>query len=922
MLVKATSSPVARVYNGLARARDGSPSSAGERPAAAMLSRGEKLGRYEILAPLGAGGMGEVYRALDADLEREVAVKILPDELSSDPDRVRRFEREARAVAALAHPNVLTVFDVGRREGQVYIVFEKLEGSTLAQVMKPGPLRMREALEYGAQVARGLAAVHGRGIVHRDLKPANLFLTTAGIVKIIDFGLARTAAAPSLSGKTATDVTGPGVALGTVSYMSPEQSQGLALDTRSDIFSFGTVLYEMLSGRHPWKRDSAAGTVASILRDDPPDLGPLEGGVPGAIAQLVGRCLQKRPEDRFQSANDLALALDLLKRGERPSSPEAPAAVPEEAQARGASGSLRALGKHRGLLPLLAAAAVVCALAVAWWMLRRPPPPPRVEPFTTVTGFETSPTFSPDGEQVAFEWGGDKSDNTDIYIKPVGSPELRRLTTDPAPDWAPSWSPDGRQIAFVRFTPPAGGRIHVVSPLTGVDRRISDAPAGVGHAWTADGQWLAVGAPAAVVILGAQGADRGIRLVRVSDGEVRTITSPPAPFFHVNPAFSPDGRQLAYESCVQAPMCFLELLELGAEAQRRSSPRRLTRRPFYAPGGGSIAWTRDGGSLLLVAGALGRLYRVGTAGAGEPELVELAGYNLRKVAVAASRDRIVIELGQSRHSIARFVAGRAAETVVASTFGDSVPDYSPDGQRIVFESRRNGQSNEIWLAGADGSNPIQLTHGPGQWQGSPRFSPDGRTIAFDSQGEDGSWDVWTIDSSGGPPRRFTSDPANDNLPSWSRDGRFIYWSSTRTSPRAIWRAPAAGGAEERVTQGSGAAPLESADGHELFFTPLGAEQGELVATKLADGGQRTAVECVRGRGFVPVTGGLYHVGCGGPRAREAPLYLLDLATGRDRLLGQLEGYDMGLAVSPDGRAILYTRVQGEGSDLMLIENFR
>jgi serine/threonine protein kinase len=285
--------------------------------------------------------MGEVYRARDTELEREVAVKVPPEELSSDLDRMKRFEREARAVAALAHPNVLTVFDVGRRGGHAYLVFEMLEGSTLAEVMKRGALRTREALDYAAQGARGLAAVHARGLVHRDLKPANLFVTATGVVKIIDFGLARTAAPSSPPpGETTAEVTGPGVPLGTVSYMSPEQSQGLALDARSDIFSFGTVLYEMLSGRHPFKRDSAAGTVASILRDDPPELGWLEGRAPGAVEQLVGRCLEKRPEDRFQSANDLALALDLLKRGEDRSPAQPRVAARSNREAPDATGSM------------------------------------------------------------------------------------------------------------------------------------------------------------------------------------------------------------------------------------------------------------------------------------------------------------------------------------------------------------------------------------------------------------------------------------------------------------------------------------------------------------------------------------------------------------------------------------------------------
>jgi len=892
-----------------------------------MLSPGEKLGRYEVVAPLGAGGMGEVYRARDAELQREVAVKILPEAFSSDPDRVKRFEREAKAAAALSHPNVLTVFDVGRQDGHTYLVFEMLEGSTLAELMKRGALRAREALEYATQIARGLAAVHARGIVHRDLKPANLFLTTAGIVKIIDFGLARMAASSSQPPEeTTAEVTGSGVALGTVSYMSPEQSQRLALDTRSDIFSFGTVLYEMLSGRHPWKHDSAAGTVASILRDDPPELGRFDGGAPGAVAQLVGRCLEKRPEDRFQSANDLALALELLKRGEVWSPAHAAVAVGGATDARGTLGPASSPSKRRVWIPLGAAFVVIVVFVMAW-LLRRPAlPPARLEPLTTMTGLETNPTFSPDGEQVAFDWGGEKSDNTDIYIKLVGSPEVRRLTTAPEQDVSPSWSPDGRQIAFVRLTAGVGGRIHVISPLGGADRKISEAAAGFGHSWTPDGRWLAVGATAAVVLFHsptAQPAERGIRLVRVTDGELHAATSPTPPTYHVWPIVSPDGRHLAYQSCLNVTTCFVELIELGADAQPSGPARRLTRKAFFPQGGGSLAWARDGRSVVFVAGALWRLFRVGTTGARDPELIEPAGHNVAKVAIAANRDRLVLVRLLSRQSIVRFVPGRPAESVLTSTYGDRLPDYSPDGQRIAFESRRNGESNEIWVAGADGSNATQLTHGPGLWQGSPRWSPDARTIAFDSQGDDGSWDIWTIDSSGGPPRRFTTDPANDNLPNWSRDGRYIYWVSTRGGARGIWRAPASGGAEERITEGTGGYSQASPDGTTLFFEASAARQSELLALTVGGAAAGTVVDCLRGgRGFASVTEGLYHVGCGGPQPREAALYLRDGATNRDRLIGNLEGYDLGLAASPDGRSILYTRVQGEGSDLMLIENFR
>ncbi len=269
--------------------------------------------------------MGEVYRARDTELDRTVALKVLPEDVAADPDRLKRFEREARATAALSHPNVLTVFDVGRENGRAYLVFELLEGSTLGTRLARGPLPTDEALGYAVQIARGLAAAHARGIVHRDLKPDNLFLTTAGVVKVLDFGLARVQPSGERN-TTASDVTGPGAVMGTVSYMSPEQAKGHPGDARSDIFALGTVLYEMLSGKHPFRRDSSAETLTAILRDEPQDLGTLADEVPAAVVRLVRRCLEKKPEDRFQTANDLALALEAVDesqdRHDRPAAAE------------------------------------------------------------------------------------------------------------------------------------------------------------------------------------------------------------------------------------------------------------------------------------------------------------------------------------------------------------------------------------------------------------------------------------------------------------------------------------------------------------------------------------------------------------------------------------------------------------------------
>jgi serine/threonine protein kinase/Tol biopolymer transport system component len=890
-----------------------------------MLSAGDRLGRYEVVSPLGAGGMGEVYRARDSELQREVALKIVSDALSSDPERVKRFEREAKVTAALSHPNVLTVFDVGREGGRTYLVYELLDGSTLAEVMREGALGTREALDYAGQVARGLAAAHTHGVVHRDVKPANLFLTTTGIVKILDFGLARIRGAGYGSPEeTTAEFTAQGLVLGTLSYMSPEQVRGEALDARSDLFSLGTVLYEMLAGRHPFRRSSSAETASAILKEAPADLGRLEGQAQGAVNRLVGRCLEKRPEDRFQTANDLALALDVLGRGEEwAGTASAAKPVTEESESAPAT-SAPPVRSTRLLWPLAGLAGLLAMATAAWLLLRPPPPPERLVPLTSTRGTKRGPSLSPDGAQIAFPWEGEKLDNTDIYLMLIGSPEVRRLTTDPAPDLFPSWSPDGRQIAFTRAPPGGKSTLRVVSPLGGSDRKLADFDTVGAPSWSPDGRWLVAararpgGESGSWASWGWPPSD-GLFLIPAEGGEPRALAVGQVPSEAFEPRFSPDGRHLAYVSCNEF-MCHVEVVELGADSQPEGPPRRLTRRPVFVVAG--LAWTPDGKGLIFVDYGTQRLWRVPIGGNAPATPIELAGPKSFRPSTTASRDRLVFGRVLLDTDVYRFEAGRPAEPLLASSSADQGPDFSPDGRRVAFQSGRSLDGQKIWLADADGAHSVQLTRGPGIFQGSPRWSPDGRRIAFDSLSEDGHYDIWIVDADGGPPRRLTHGAGEETLPSWSRDGRFVYFASKlKSGPQDVWRVPAAGGAEERITHQGGTLPFESTDGRTLFFLRSSADfvSLQLLSLPLAGGAERQIVACAST--FAVGPGGVYYVECPSPQVKEASLVLWNPATGRARPLGPL-GPASGLAVSPDGRTILYTKNVGSGADVMMIENFR
>ncbi len=460
------------------------------------LSAGTKLGPYEILSPLGAGGMGEVYRARDSRLERTVAVKVLPERLAEDPDALSRFGREAKAVAALSHPNILAIHDFGHEGTVAYAVSELLEGETLREALLSGPLSPRKAREYGVQIALGLAAAHEKGIVHRDLKPDNVFITRDERVKILDFGLAKPGAATPGAGSetespTVSGYTEPGKVMGTVGYMSPEQVRGVPVDHRSDIFSFGAVLYEMLTGSRAFQRETAAETMTAILKEEPREPAASVGPDASALMPVLRHCLEKKPERRFQSARDLAFALETAS---VPTVSAAAAAVPVAERSS-------MLGKGLGIAVLVAGAAIAGYLihqgrAVA---PAAGPGDATLTPLTTDPGYEGEPTFSPDGQTIAYV--SDRDGNFEIYLQQISGGPALNLTQNPAADIQPAFSPDGREIAFVSNRsggsdimhaapglPLVGGDIWVMPALGGPARRIVEN--GDFPSWTPDGAEL------------------------------------------------------------------------------------------------------------------------------------------------------------------------------------------------------------------------------------------------------------------------------------------------------------------------------------------------------------------------------------------------------------------------------------------------
>ncbi len=804
------------------------------------LNAGTRLGPYEIVAPLGRGGMGEVYRARDARLDREVAVKVLPPGVATDADRRQRFEREAKAIAALSHPNILAIFDFGVAGGVAYAVTELLNGKTLREYVD-APLPARKAIEFAVQIGRGLSAAHDKGIVHRDVKPENIFVLDDGQVKILDFGLVKSGEERAGTDETRIE-TDAGTLLGTVGYMAPEQVRGDPVDGRTDLFALGTVLYEMLAGRRAFQRDTPAETMSAILREEPPDLSASRADVPAALDAIVRHCLERNPAERFQSARDLVFSLQAVAHGTGSGS----AAVVAHATER----KLR-LHPREGMAWFLVLA--LAALAMTLFLKDRASAPAQfvdarfgvTPPERTAFAFplgapegSNGGTISPDGRMLAFV-AGEPNLRPQLWVRPLDSLAARAL---PGTEGAafPFWSPDSRFIAFFTL-----GRLRKVPVAGGPAETVTDVPSTArGGTWNKDG----------VILF----ATAGSPIFRVSaEGDTPTpITKPDADnSSHQWPSFLPDGKHFLYYAS-SARALFVASLDGGPA-------RRITHsdtNAIFAPPA-QILFVREG-SLMAQDIDLTRLEL-----SGEPRAVvqqvswSVAPWNLGAFSASTNGILTYRRGGGTRTQLTWFDrSGHQLGTL--GPVGDYLaPALSPDGKTVAFTRRDDDPAGDIWTIDVARATQSRLTLSTGT-DIYPVWAPDGATIVYEStrdgllartasstdaprrllglpslliptqissdgkslvffadMGGTGGFDVFVLPLNGdAKPTRVVQTPVSDVEPQLSPDGRWMAYVSIETgshetfvqpfpSGRAKWQVPVAGGRQ----------PMWRRDGRELFL---------------------------------------------------------------------------------------------------------
>ena len=685
--------------------------------------------------------------------------------------------------------------------------------------------------------------------------------------------------------------------------MSPEQAEGKKVDARSDIFSFGSVLYEMLTGRRAFRRDSPALTLAAILHLEPP---ALPEGTPSELERIVARCLRKDPARRFQHMDDVRVALEELK---------------EESESGKLAGIPATERKYprRWLWAIGAAATLLLAAAAVWRLRKETPSGLRAVALTSYSGVEDEPSLSPDGSKVAFQWNGEKEDNFDIYVKQIGgSGTPVRLTTDPAPDSNPAWSPDDRWIAFERQQS-TGVAILLIPSVGGPERKLAEIAGASQLSWTPDAKWLAFAAQ--------DSPPRGslsIWAINVDTQERRRLTTfvtqsagAESALGDSNPAISPDGSALAFARQAKSLIYELYVQRLTRDLRPKGEPARVADKRYADVNVYGISWTANGREIVYAAGNPKSLWRVPASGGRTPERLPYAFPSASQPVISRSPPRLVYTWQLRSMNLWRLDT-RTGERkmLIGSTYDQWEPQYSPDGRKIAFQSDRSGNW-EVWTCDADGSNCQQITSFEGPGCGSPRWSPDSRWLALDSRAE-GQSEIYVVAADGGKPRRITDNPRGDLIPSWSHDGLWIYFAYDRSSQFQTWKAPKDGGEAVQVTRSGGYAAFESSDGNYLYYDKF--SQPGLFRMP-AQGGEETQILQTRPpvggfRGFGVTSKGVYFF------SDAKTIQFLDAATGKISAIASLDKGSGDFGVSPDDAYGVWSQVDRFSVDLMLVDGFR
>ena len=829
---------------------------------------GQTLGQYRITGELGAGGMGEVWRAEDTKLGREVALKVLPEEFAADPERMARFEREAKVLASLNHPNIATLYgletvpsgtETETGAETVFLAMELVEGEDLSQRIERGPIPVEEATDIALQIAEALEAAHEQGIVHRDLKPANIKLRPDGTVKVLDFGLAKAWAADgsdsslSMSPTLTAHATAAGVILGTAAYMAPEQAAGTAADRRADIWAFGVVLWEMLTGHRLFEGETVSHVLASVLKDEI-DLEALPTDTPVRLRELIGRCLRKKPKQRLQAIGDARIVLEEYRAD--------PTAV--EAAAHEAVTEILPAPRWAKVLPWALAAALAAVLAIALWfdvsnvprIIKATIPPPDGTEFSLAPARPGPVAVSPDGRKVAFS-ARDEDGNISLFLRNLDADRAVQLSGTEGAQY-PFWSPDSRWIAFSTQT---DGKMKKIDTMGGPPITLCEAANGKGGTWNEDG-----------VIVFAPDASGPLYRVSSAGGEASPITEVDAARHnsHRHPRFLPDGQHFLYlaratgseGSAVMVGSLdggeSRELLKTSTEAEFASGhllflrDRTLMAQPFDP---GKLELTGEAVPLaenvLVVPGASLAVFSTSATdivtyltGQGEAKS-QLEWYDRNGKLLGSAGDaayyRVATLSPDGRLAVSQIndeVAGTPdlwiyevdRDLRTRFTFdlnGDTSPVWSADSGTVFFASNRNG-SYDIFrktIGGAGEVEPVLVSDTDTFPSG---VSADGRLLLYQSSGEETKADLWVLDmAENGAPQPFRNTEFDEALGRFSPDGRWVAYLSNESGQPEIYVTPYPGpGRRWQVSSDSGVYPQWRADGNQIVYTRL---DGQLVA---------------------------------------------------------------------------------------------